>query len=64
MNLELMALVRDFEAHVTDAEVFSSLSEKDAETTDSSLYSYRELVRRFGPSVTSLVLGKLKAAAV
>lgn len=63
MNLKLMELVGTFPAEASDQSVFSALSLKDQTVTDRTLYSYRELVKRFGPTLTAQVLGKLKAAA-
>lgn len=63
MNLKLMELVGTFPPDASDQAVLNALSLKDQTVTDRTLYSYRELVKRFGPTLTNQVLGKLKAAA-
>lgn len=63
MNLELMNLVKDQPAELTDEQVFAALSNKDIEIVDHTLYSFRELVKRFGVEQARQVLGVLQAAA-
>lgn len=62
MNHLLMDLVRKFPEGSSSQEIHAALSRKETVVTDTTLHSYRELVRRFGAEFTESVLSKLETA--
>lgn len=63
VNPALVELITRFEPTATDADIFAALSAPSLQTTDHTLYTFRQLIQIIGPDMTSAVLGKLKAAA-